>query len=59
MKATKYTLLIKAEALSRATFVSLVMEACNRLDSEHIVGSICMDDGDTVEWGIKTESVEF
>lgn len=60
MNATKYTVKITVEALSRDSVPKLVEEALIKLHLEETKeGSLFKDDGDIVYWTTEEERVKF
>lgn len=59
MKATKYTVIITAQALSLDAIPSLIYEAAEKLRNEKGRGEIFMEDGDNVNWYIEKKDVDF
>lgn len=59
MKATKYTLTIKVEVLSRDSVPALVQDVMNNFQGEATSGNLHLDDGDEVTWKTETKEVEF
>ena len=59
MRADKFTLTITCQALSLDTLPGLLNEVSNMINSENLGGALVKSDGDNVEWGIKSEPVEF
>jgi hypothetical protein len=59
MKATKYTLTIKLEALSLDCFPSLLDEALKQMYGETYDCKIYKDDGDSLELSLDKTPVEF
>lgn len=59
MKATKYTLNIEIQVLSKDTIPGLLIELEGVILKENDNGSIVKADGDQVTWMLKSEPVEF
>ena len=59
MKATKYTLTIDVNALSKDCFKDLVVQALRLIENEVDSGSLSMDDGDNVAWCIESQNVNI
>lgn len=59
MQATKYTLQINIECLSKDSMFGLISKACDQISDEVDSGTLHHDDGDEVSWEITTEQVEF
>ena len=59
MQATKYTLTINADALSKDVFNALVLQALEVMSKEIPNGRLSYDDGDSVSWNVNEEKIEF
>ena len=59
MKATKYIFTVKTETLSIDSVPALLLEAERSIFGESTSGHLVKDDGDTVEWNVKSQNVEF
>ena len=60
MKATKYTMTLITETLSKDSIRSIVSDAIQQLhEHEKTEGFLKLDDGDCVTWKIEPKEVEF
>ena len=59
MKATKYTLQIELQALSKDCLPGILQQVMDGLQREVVKSQIRFDDGDTANWEIISEEVEF
>ena len=59
MKATKYTMSLRLEALSEDTLPGMLMKVQEELSRGALMLDIHYDDGDTISMGIDTEEVSF
>lgn len=59
MKATKYTLDVHSEGLSKEVFYALLHRVAEEFAQEVTSGRLQMDDGDLIEWHITSVEVTF
>lgn len=59
MRATKYTLEIEAQGLSKDVFAGMLVQVADGLACEVTQGEYRFDDGDSVFWKVTSEEVEF
>lgn len=58
MKATKYTLNIRARALHRDSLKGMLQQIIDQLNDVNSF-DVSYTDGDDISWGIETEEVTF
>lgn len=59
MKATKYTLEVMTQGLSKDIFSAMLTQVSDALAAEIVQGEHKYDDGDSVFWRVTAEEVEF
>lgn len=59
MKAQKVTITIVIEGLSVDIAGSMTAKAVEQIEHEFEAGELQADDGDTVRWSVKRETVTF
>jgi hypothetical protein len=59
MQATKFTVTVEIEVLSLEVVPSLLCEVTDNIRAENRSGSLLKEDGDHIQWGVKSERVDF
>lgn len=59
MKATKYEIAVRTEALDKGVAINLIRRALDELEKDVEVGTSFFDDGDVLEFAVLKTEVTF